>query len=159
MILWCKKSINKIYPFFDMDEIQDDNIIITDEYNLNFCCFINSTNDYYMYSYFIIKNNFTLRSHVDKIKSNSINDAIHKVIINSLEQSIKYKIKNITIQNDKYDIIHMLQNSTNKKLKKITNQFDNIIWKNITNTDNSKSYLLCDQFIENTNKIDSDKKN
>jgi hypothetical protein len=108
MILWCKKSINKIYPFFDMDEIQDDNSIITDEYNLNFCCFINSTNDYYMYSYFIIKNNFTLRSHVDKIKSNSINDAIHKVIINSLEQSIKYKIKNITIQNDKYDIIHML---------------------------------------------------
>ena len=148
MILWCKKSINKIYPFFDMDEIQDDNSIITDEYNLNFCCFINSTNDYYMYSYFIIKNNFTLRSHVDKIKSNSINDAIHKVIINSLEQSIKYKIKNITIQNDKYDIIHMLQNSTNKKLKKITNQFDNIIWKNITNTDNSKSYLLCDKFIE-----------
>ena len=159
MILWCKNSINKIYPFFDIDEIQDDNDTFVDEYNLNFCCFTNSINDYYVYSYLIIKNNFTLRSHIDKIKSNSINDVIHKVIINSLEQAIKYKIKNITIQNDKHEIIYMLQNSTNKKLKELTNQFDSILWKIITNTDNSKSYLLCDRFIENTNKIDSDKKN
>lgn len=159
MINWFKKSINKIYPIFDFDIIDTDEKLKPDEYYLNFCCFYSNINNCYLYSYIILKNNFTLRSNVDKSNEKSINEVVLKVCIEALEQVIKCKIKDITIQNDKYEHVSMLKNSKDKKLLRLLEQFDNVIWKIVGSNDISKSYGLCDKYIENINNIEAYKKN
>lgn len=147
MFDWYKRKINKIFPIFNNVEdieLSTENDNDNNKYYLKIFSYIDEKNNNYLYAYTITKNNFTIRTNIKKFSYNSSIKILNHAIIDGLTDSIKHNIREIIVETNNYEFI---ENCKSKQFINIQSKFDKIEYKIISEIDNSKNYLLCENFL------------
>ena len=135
MNLFIMKNKQKILP------------IDNDDYYLNICCYIPDGTNYYLYSYSITKNGLIYDSHNGKLTTQNMRlyDILYNLLVDALKMALKKNIINVIIQNDRTQIITVLQSLNGEKIKELLGKFNSVKWSQDNSVDVSKTYALCNK--------------